>query len=61
MAASAEKSQTVESFCSASSSSLDGVCWQERARQLVAEVPGDDPPFREALKNVFLGLSPKSD
>merc|ERR1711963_824643 len=39
MAASAEKSQTVESFCSASSSSLDGVCWQERARQLVAEVP----------------------
>jgi len=39
MGASAEKSQTVESFCSASSSNLDGVCWQERARQLVAEVP----------------------
>ena len=53
-ASSAEKSQTVEPFCSASSSSLDGVCWQERARQLVAEVPGDDPTFREALKKMFV-------
>ena len=49
MAASAEKSQTVEPFCSASSSSLDGVCWQERARQLVAEVPGDDTALQRHL------------
>ena len=40
-ASSAKKMPTVEAFCSSQGSSLEGV-WLERAKKLVAEVPGEE-------------------
>ena len=40
-ASSAKKMPTVEAFCSAQDSLEEGV-WLERAKKLVAEVPGEE-------------------
>ena len=51
-ASSAKKMPTVEAFCSAQDSLEEGV-WLERAKKLVAEVPGEEIDTRSGLSHVL--------